>query len=334
MNPPRRTLALVAFLTLVGVAALAASCRLAGQGHLNVANDLSGIGRDNTEFRAYVADPGEPWPPPGVLNIYVRGDDFGRPPSYGMDGYLYLVSTGLPCPQSEGAPEAFTLPQVTIHGIVTVTNGSVNQFITVPDTAANRADRWALIDIPELAAYPGQHLIYRCGTVAWDANVHALSDPCTLRTGVDGQALTPGVGYKLNASRSWQFCDGGAAAGSREKLLFTTTDGGETWSLVSRTTLGNPPAEAGVGTLPNAGSDSALLFQDANKGWLGLSGPGQNFFKSTDGGHNWIAVAGFPSAVPVVSIAFSDADHGVVTLSDGTLWHTSDGGSSWAMMAS
>src|SRR5581483_10675571 len=27
-------------------------------GHLNIANDLSGIGRDNTEFRAYVADAG------------------------------------------------------------------------------------------------------------------------------------------------------------------------------------------------------------------------------------------------------------------------------------
>ena len=161
---PRRLLVLLGLLV---VAVAAVSCTLVGQGHLNVANDLSGIGDDNTELRAYVADPGDAFPAPGQISLFVKGDDFGSPPLYGMDGYLYLVSTGLACPESEGAPEAFTLADVTIVGVVTVRDGSIDQVLTMPDTPANRAARWALIAIPELAGYPGLHLIHRCGTVTW-----------------------------------------------------------------------------------------------------------------------------------------------------------------------
>lgn len=143
------------------------SCTLVGQGDLHVANDQSGIGADNTIFRAFVADSGDVFPPPGQLNLFVRGDDFGKPPAYGMNGYLYLVRSNLQCPQSEGAPEAFTLSDVTLVGIVTVTNGSVNQFLLMPDSTAARQSHWALIELFELAGFPGKHLIHRCGEVTW-----------------------------------------------------------------------------------------------------------------------------------------------------------------------
>jgi hypothetical protein len=156
-------------LVLVTLAAMAAAlaCREVGRGDLHVANDLSGIGRDNTIFRAYLSDPGEPWPPAGQLNLFVRGDDIGKPPSFGFNGYLYLVRTSMACPQSEGAPEVFHLPDVTITGIVTVVNGTVNQFVTMPDTPANRSGTWALIAIDETPDTSGGHLISRCGTVTW-----------------------------------------------------------------------------------------------------------------------------------------------------------------------
>ena len=156
--------------SMIVVAVLAlfsAGCTLVGQGDLHIANDESGIGADNTIFRAFVSDPGDAFPPDGYLNIFVRGDDFGQAPDYGMDGYLYLVSTDEQCPQSEGAPEAFTLDEVTIVGIATVTEGTVNQFFLTEDTADARAPRWALIELFELEAFPDEHLIERCGDVTW-----------------------------------------------------------------------------------------------------------------------------------------------------------------------
>jgi len=152
--------------TLAGTAAMA--CTLVGSGHLPVQNDLSGLGADNTRLQAFARDSGDAWPPSGFLNLWITGDDFGSPPSYGMDGYLYLVRTDDACPESEGAPEVFHLADVTIVGIVTVRDGSVNQFITMQDSAQARQDRFALIEIGEVEAPFSGHLIHRCGTVTWN----------------------------------------------------------------------------------------------------------------------------------------------------------------------
>jgi hypothetical protein len=335
ISPHRRSplLARLALLLLIGTGLAAASCALVGQGDLHIGNDLSGIGADNTILRAFTADPGDPWPPNGFINVYVRGDDFGRPPSYGMNGYLYLAHTDLACPQSEGAPEAFTLSDVALAGIITVTNGSVNQFVTVQDTAANRESHWALIEINELEGFPGLHLIHRCGEITWTGSPSSTANPCTLRTALDGHPLSPGVSFELDAVNEWQFCNGGAAAGSSEKFLFRSGDAGTTWTLISRTTLGNPPAEAGVGELPNGNGVSALFFQDEDKGWLGLNSPGHNFLRSTDGGHNWseLPVDGLDPGVPIQSINFTNAMDGTFVTPDDT-WETSDGGVNWTIV--
>jgi hypothetical protein len=320
----------LALLALAIGATLAASCTLVGQGDLHVSNDLSGIGADNTTLRAYAPDSGDAFPPPGYLALFVKGDDFGRPPSYGMNGYLYLVSTNMACPQSEGAPEGFNLSDVTVVGIVTVTNGSVNQFLTMQDTPANRQANWALIEINEFAGYEPLHLAHRCGAVQWGVQSASASDPCTLRTSLEGNALAPGKTFSLDANTEWEFCYGGAAAGSNEKFLFRTGDGGVTWALISRTTLGNPPPEFGVGELPNGNGVSALWFTDSSNGWLGLTSPGHNFLRSTDGGHDWteVVVTGLDPGVPVLTISFSDAMHGVFTTPTDT-FTTSDGGATW-----
>lgn len=331
-NPLRRLprLSRLAPLVLIGAGLAAASCTLVGQGNLHVANDLSGLATDNTTLHAFAPDPGDAWPPPGYVNLWIKGDDLGSPPAYGMNGYVYLVRTDLACPQREGAPETFRLTDVTIAGLVTVTNGSVNQFITMPDTPGNRESHWALIDIGEVSGFPGEHLIRRCGEVTWSGSASALVDPCTLRTSLEGHALADGKAFALDANTKWQFCYGGAAAGSNEKFLFMTTNGGALWTLISRTTLGNPPPEAGVGTLPNGNGVSALSFPTATNGWLGLNSPGNNLFRSTDGGKNWtsVTVMGLDPSVLVQSITFTDSTHGSFTAPTGT-WTTSDGGASW-----
>jgi hypothetical protein len=153
-------------------------------------------------------------------------------------------------------------------------------------------------------------------------------DPCALRTSLEGRLLASGPSFALDAETKWQLCIGGAAAGSSEKYLFRTTDGGATWTLISRTTLGNPTTEAGVGDLPNGNAVVQILFLDAMQGWMGLSSPGVNLFRSQDGGVTWTAVPVFPPGVPVTSIGFTDAMHGTVVTPEGT-WTTSDGGATW-----
>jgi photosystem II stability/assembly factor-like uncharacterized protein len=153
-------------------------------------------------------------------------------------------------------------------------------------------------------------------------------DPCTLRTSLEGRPLAPGPSFALDANTEWQLCLGGVAAGSSEKYLFHTTNGGAAWTLISRTTLGNPTPEAGVGDLPNGNGVVQILFLDATHGWMGLNSPGVNLFRSQDGGVTWAEVAVIPPAVPVTSINFTDAMNGMVVTPEGT-WTTSDGGVTW-----
>ena len=126
----------------------------------------------------------------------------------------------------------------------------------------------------------------------------------------------------------WQICVGGAAAGSSEKLLFRSDDGGATWTLISRTTLGNPPPEAGVGEFPNQGSVTVILFISEDIGWIGLESAGQNLYRSQDGGTTWVAADELPPGVPVTAIEFTDPPNGTVTTSEST-WTTSDAGDTW-----
>jgi len=156
-----------------------------------------------------------------------------------------------------------------------------------------------------------------------------LVDPCTLRDSLEGQPLVDGPWFVLEEALGWQLCIGGAAAGSSEKYLFGTPDGGVTWTLLSMTTLGNPPPEPGVGELPNGNAAEALYFVDADTGWLGLSSPGGNLFGTTDGGVSWTAAGDLPPGLPVTAIEFSDAENGVATTPEGD-WTTSDGGATWA----
>lgn len=153
-------------------------------------------------------------------------------------------------------------------------------------------------------------------------------DPCTLRTSLEGRPLALGPSFALDANTEWQLCLGGAAAGSSEKYLFHTTNGGEAWTLISRTTLGNPTPKTGVGDLPNGNGVVQILFLDATHGWMGLNSPGVNLFRSQDGGVTWVEVAVIPPGVPVTSISFTDAMNGMVVTPEGT-WTTSDGGVTW-----
>jgi len=161
------------------------------------------------------------------------------------------------------------------------------------------------------------------------ATVQLVYNPCESRISVGGQPFIATLSFKL-ADIEWQMCIGGAAAGSSGKLLFKTRDGGSHWDLISQT-ADNPSAGPGVGLLPNGNAAEALFFTDEQHGWLGLSSPGANLFRTTDGGANWIDVPVLPPGVPVLGISFADASHGSVTTPEGG-WTTADGGQSWSQV--
>jgi photosystem II stability/assembly factor-like uncharacterized protein len=160
------------------------------------------------------------------------------------------------------------------------------------------------------------------------AAVTTAAQLCGSEMSLEGQPLAAGKEFALNSLERWQFCNGGAAAGSSEKWLFHTADGGESWELISRTTLGNPPPVAGVGELPNGNGVVQILFADAQDGFLGLNSPGENLWQSTDGGVSWSAVDVVPPAEAVQSISLSGGTVTVVTTA-GT-WTTDDNGATWS----
>ena len=165
-------------------------------------------------------------------------------------------------------------------------------------------------------------------TVTVSVTPAPVTDPCGSHQSLEGQPLVAGVAFALDADQMWQLCNGGAAAGSSEKWLFHSADGGANWTLISRTTLGDPPKEPGVGDLPNGNGVVGMLFVDPNVGFLGMNSPGANLWRSSDGGVSWIASDALPPAEAVQSMSLAGSEPTVVT-SSGTLV-TTDNGEHWS----
>jgi len=122
-------------------------------------------------------------------------------------------------------------------------------------------------------------------------------------------------------------------------VVRTTGDGGATWQRQSP-----PPALKGEGAFAASNSSIALRRDgDSLEAWFATGGPGAaRVFHSVDGGHTW-SVATTPirndsASAGIFSIAFADAEHGVVVGGDYSkpdqdqhnIAITSDGGRTWA----
>lgn len=123
-------------------------------------------------------------------------------------------------------------------------------------------------------------------------------------------------------------------------FVLTTDDGGATWSQV--------PTDAAPPMLPGeaafAASGTCLTVEGTSNVWIATGGGSRaRVFRSTDRGRTW-SVADTPihagtSASGIFSIAFYDAQHGVVVggeytkprESSANVALTSDGGKSWSL---
>lgn len=79
--------------------------------------------------------------------------------------------------------------------------------------------------------------------------------------------------------------EGGVSMGREMVSLYSTSDGGSQWTLVSR----SDPHDAVAGALPCIGAKTGIAFLDAERGWLtGLWNlDGAYFYSTKDGGRSW-----------------------------------------------
>jgi len=146
-------------------------------------------------------------------------------------------------------------------------------------------------------------------------------------------SILPGCLQRCGGDISLSFVDalhGFAADGpgpSNSTYLFSTSDGGATWSPVSTMSL------------PKGGVP--IVFADLVHGWAvtppafdnagNVVSPGSALYRTTDGGHSWTLVTGLPAKAAYDMPTFFSADDGVLFGLDPApvVFVTSDGGSTW-----
>jgi photosystem II stability/assembly factor-like uncharacterized protein len=123
-------------------------------------------------------------------------------------------------------------------------------------------------------------------------------------------------------------------------VLLTTNDGGKSWTRIAPE--GIPAALTGEAMF--AASGTSITVQGSSNAWIGTGGGAQaRVFRSTDRGRTW-TVAETPvhagqGTTGIFSIAFRDANHGVVVGGDYQQAHgatpnvalTNDGGNTWRL---
>ncbi len=97
-------------------------------------------------------------------------------------------------------------------------------------------------------------------------------------------------------------------------IILKTTDGGMNWFQIS------------TGTIPGL---EAVCFTSIDVGYAG--GWQDDFIKTTDGGVTWNPIVIDPGIWYFRDIEFYDANNGITSTADGTIYVTTDAGSSWTL---
>jgi photosystem II stability/assembly factor-like uncharacterized protein len=151
-------------------------------------------------------------------------------------------------------------------------------------------------------------------------------------TNTDPKAFFDAMAF-WDASRGIAFSD----SVEGQLVILRTVDGGATWARVAPTGL--PPALENEGAFAASGTNVAVHGRDHV--WIGTSR--SRVLRSSDGGLTWSAAATPLASGPssgIFSIAFRDADHGIVVGGDygkeneavDNAAITSDGGRTWTMV--
>jgi photosystem II stability/assembly factor-like uncharacterized protein len=98
-------------------------------------------------------------------------------------------------------------------------------------------------------------------------------------------AQAAGQPFALDARHLFLAVDEGAAAGSQGEALYTSSDGGEHWRLISETSWSRQRPRS----LPLGCDKNGFGFATPERGWAGgyCAGGRPFFYRTDDGGHTW-----------------------------------------------
>jgi photosystem II stability/assembly factor-like uncharacterized protein len=157
-----------------------------------------------------------------------------------------------------------------------------------------------------------------------------VSNPCGQVARTSGGGL---ISF-MDPQGGWAACGGIPATYQQQKWLQRTTDGGQTWNLVSEGSIPNRQSRV-AGQMPWGGHvlplKSSLAFADEQHGWLGTNRGG--LFVTTDGGQSWehrqVAMLGEEFIISVQLLGLGTgmvlADYGPTNV----LWASRDNGLTW-----
>ncbi len=131
--------------------------------------------------------------------------------------------------------------------------------------------------------------------------------------------LWAGLGGFLDFDR---LADGTLIAVSDEAATYRSTDNGLTWENATYTASDVDRGVIGGIGLGPGGRGAA--------GTTGSPVPPIHWYRTTDGGANWLPVANAPSIVFTTEIKYWDADRAVAGGEVGRMWFTTDGGATWS----
>lgn len=120
----------------------------------------------------------------------------------------------------------------------------------------------------------------------------------------------------------WLMCASGPGAGSQQKTLYASTDGGEGWSLLA-------DALDGPGQIPLSGYLDKFAMTTPEQGWLGLNRG--TLYGTTDAGRTWKEAVPMPGDGSIGPFYFVDPLHGWF-LTPGEFYRTTDGGKTWEQL--
>lgn len=164
--------------------------------------------------------------------------------------------------------------------------------------------------------------------------MHSTDGGATWATAISPCALLVGVSFPTPTS-GFVLCAGDGGAGAEGKQVYTTIDGGQTWTEVASAAMGHAsvmPALASLGYAQGIGC------RDPHACWIAQGGgaTGGSLLLSGDGGSQWHAPpGGLPHWETVGGAAFPTATRGYVSGGSGAssvLLDTDDGGQTWAQI--
>lgn len=150
----------------------------------------------------------------------------------------------------------------------------------------------------------------------------SLPAPCSSEVWLGAEMASYG------ASVVWIVCQGEPATIMSAKEVWTSADAGNTWRLVSQTSMASPSSD--VGNVPSGGHVADLFLSGPDHGWLALAR--STLMESVDGGRSWSAANGIDDVDGASQVMFTDLKTGwaiAAGMLGASVYQTVDAGQHW-----